>query len=278
MQTNQFPFQFSPSAILLVSIFTFHFFPYLAHCYQLSGETFPYSAHTHTHTHQNVRCHNLQDRNIKFVVTGIWNFMYYCCFLSDEPAVSSVRGTSCWVPFWGLHMRRMQGELVPRRCYVGAWSTMRANMALSKVRPSDDVECYGVWLSAVWYKIADVSEESTASIFRVIAYQTTPRHTSLMEQQLSLTTGRQCYRRHKNMGDAQQTDKPEWFYENMRIRNYFLLLTNLTHFSQCIYFTPLHVSSNKCSSSGGSNCVNTSSGIILCSGWLPCVPVGTQGN
>jgi hypothetical protein len=43
-------------------------------------------------------------------------------------------------------------------------------------------------------------------------------------------------------------------------------MTNLTHFSQCIYFTPLHVSSNKCSSSGGSYCVNTSSGIIHTSG------------
>jgi small-conductance mechanosensitive channel len=32
-------------------------------------------------------------------------------------------------------------------------------------------------------------------------------------------------------------------------------MTNLTQFSQFIYFTPLHVSSNKCSSSGGSNCV-----------------------
>jgi hypothetical protein len=47
---------------------------------------------------------------------------------------------------------------------------------------------------------------------------------------------------------------------------------------QCIYFTPLHVSSNKCSSSGGSNCVNTSSGIIHCTGWLSCVPVSTQDS
>jgi hypothetical protein len=39
-------------------------------------------------------------------------------------------------------------------------------------------------------------------------------------------------------------------------------MTDLMHFSQYIYFTPLHVSSNKCSSSGGSNCVNTLSGII----------------
>jgi hypothetical protein len=34
-------------------------------------------------------------------------------FFLDEPAVSCLRGTSCWVPFWGLHMRRMQGELDP---------------------------------------------------------------------------------------------------------------------------------------------------------------------
>jgi hypothetical protein len=34
-------------------------------------------------------------------------------------------------------------------------------------------------------KIVDVSEESTASIFRVITYQTTQRHISLMEQKLS---------------------------------------------------------------------------------------------
>jgi len=81
------------------------------------------TVHTRTHTLQTVRCHNLQERNIKFVATGIWNFMYYCHFVPDEPAVSSVRGTSCWVPFWGLHMRRMQGELVPWRCYVGAWSS-----------------------------------------------------------------------------------------------------------------------------------------------------------
>ena len=39
---------------------------------------------------------------------------------------------------------------------------------------------------------------------------------------------------------------------------------------------PLYVSSNKCSSSGGSNFVNTSCGITHCSGWLSCVPVGTR--
>jgi hypothetical protein len=54
----------------------------------------------------------------------------------------------------------------------------------------------------------------------------------------------------------------------------FLLMTNLTHFSQCMYFTPLHISSNKCTSSGGSDCVITSSSIIPSSGRLSCVPVG----
>jgi hypothetical protein len=38
-------------------------------------------------------------------------------------------------------------------------------------------------------------------------------------------------------------------------RIFLLLMTNLMHFSHCVYCTPLHVSSNKCSSSGGSNCV-----------------------
>jgi hypothetical protein len=50
-------------------------------------------------------------------------------------------------------------------------------------------------------------------------------------------------------------------------------MTNLTHFSQCIYFTPLHVSSSKCSSSGGSNCVNTSSDIYHSGRWLSGMPV-----
>jgi hypothetical protein len=39
------------------------------------------------------------------------------------------------------------------------------------------------------------------------------------------------------------------------------VMTNLMHFFSCIYFMPLHVSSNKSSSSGGPNCINTSSGI-----------------
>jgi hypothetical protein len=36
---------------------------------------------------------------------------------------------------------------------------------------------------------------------------------------------------------------------------------------------PLHVSSNKCSSSGGPNCINTSYGITHSGGWLSDVPV-----
>jgi hypothetical protein len=56
------------------------------------------------------------------------------------------------------------------------------------------------------------------------------------------------------------------------------LMNNLTHFSQYIYFTPLHVSSIKCSSLGGSNCVNASSGVIHSSGWMSCVPTGTQDS
>jgi hypothetical protein len=52
----------------------------------------------------------------------------------------------------------------------------------------------------------------------------------------------------------------------------YLLMTNLTHFCQCIYFTPLYVSSKKCSSSGESNCVNTS-GLIHSSRWLVLCPV-----
>jgi hypothetical protein len=36
---------------------------------------------------------------------------------------------------------------------------------------------------------------------------------------------------------------------------------------------PLHVSSSKCSSSGGPDCINTSSGITHSGGWLSDVPV-----
>jgi hypothetical protein len=43
--------------------------------------------------------------------------------------------------------------------------------------------------------------------------------------------------------------------------------------SQCICFMPLHVSSNKCSSSGGTACVHTSSGITHSGGWLSDVPI-----
>ena len=42
-----------------------------------------------------------------------------------------------------------------------------------------------------------------------------------------------------------------------------LLISNLTHFFQCIYyFTSLHVSSTRCSSLGELNCINTASGIF----------------
>ena len=40
--------------------------------------------------------------------------------------------------------------------------------------------------------------------------------------------------------------------------------------------TPLHVSSSKCSSSGGSTCINTPSGITHSSGWLSGRPVGRK--
>ena len=45
------------------------------------------------------------------------------------------------------------------------------------------------------------------------------------------------------------------------ISTQLLLMSNWTHFSDCICFTPLHVSSNKCLSSGGSNCFSTSPSI-----------------
>ena len=40
--------------------------------------------------------------------------------------------------------------------------------------------------------------------------------------------------------------------------------------------TPLHVSSGKCSSSGGPTCINTPSGITHSSGWLSDGPVGRK--
>ena len=39
-----------------------------------------------------------------------------------------------------------------------------------------------------------------------------------------------------------------------------------------VYFMPLYVSSNKCSSSGGPNCINTSSGITHSGGWVSSGP------
>jgi hypothetical protein len=44
-------------------------------------------------------------------------------------------------------------------------------------------------------------------------------------------------------------------------------------FLNVFIFMPLHVSSSKCSSSGGSNCINTSSGITSSGEWLSAVPV-----
>ena len=149
METNQFFLQLSPSAILLVSIFIFHFYSNLVHGYQLSGETFHYSerthTHTHTHTHQNVRCHNLQYHNIKFVATGIWNFTYYCLFscrwtscveCAGNQLLGSILGPSHakdarWVGAMAIVCRSM--ELLT---FFGCSDTVRTNM--SKVRPSDD--------------------------------------------------------------------------------------------------------------------------------------------
>jgi hypothetical protein len=47
----------------------------------------------------------------------------------------------------------------------------------------------------------------------------------------------------------------------------------LNVFILCLYM--LHVSSSKCSSSGGPNCINTSSGITHSGRWLSAVPVKT---
>jgi hypothetical protein len=42
---------------------------------------------------------------------------------------------------------------------------------------------------------------------------------------------------------------------------HFWVMTNLMHSFLMYLFMPLHISSSKCSSSGGPNCINTSSGI-----------------
>jgi hypothetical protein len=55
----------------------------------------------------------------------------------------------------------------------------------------------------------------------------------------------------------------------------FLLITNLTHCFQCIYFTSLHVSSNPGLIIRRINCINTSSGIYHSSRWLSGMPVLT---
>jgi hypothetical protein len=51
------------------------------------------------------------------------------------------------------------------------------------------------------------------------------------------------------------------------------LMTNLMHSFLMYLFMSLHVSSSKCSSSGGPNCINTSSGITHSGEWLSDVPV-----
>jgi hypothetical protein len=50
-------------------------------------------------------------------------------------------------------------------------------------------------------------------------------------------------------------------------------MTNLMHSFLMYLFMPLNVSSRKCSSSGGPNCINTSSGITHSGEWLSDVPV-----
>jgi hypothetical protein len=53
----------------------------------------------------------------------------------------------------------------------------------------------------------------------------------------------------------------------------FFLITNLTHFLQCIYFTSLHVSRNQVLIIRRINCLNTSSGIYHSGRWLSGMPV-----
>jgi hypothetical protein len=53
----------------------------------------------------------------------------------------------------------------------------------------------------------------------------------------------------------------------------FWVMTNLIHSFLLYLFTPLHVSNNKCSSSGGPDCINTSSGITHSGEWLSDMPV-----
>jgi hypothetical protein len=55
-------------------------------------------------------------------------------------------------------------------------------------------------------------------------------------------------------------------------------MINLTHSFSMYYFMPLHVSNNKCSSSGGLTCINTSSGITHSGGWLSDVPAWQAGQ
>jgi hypothetical protein len=48
----------------------------------------------------------------------------------------------------------------------------------------------------------------------------------------------------------------------------FWVMTNLMHSFLMYLFKPLHVSSSKCSSSGGPNCINNSTGITHSGEWL----------
>jgi hypothetical protein len=54
----------------------------------------------------------------------------------------------------------------------------------------------------------------------------------------------------------------------------FWVITNLMHSFLMYLFMPLHVSSSKCSSSGGPNCINTSSCITHSGEWLSVCQVG----
>ena len=56
----------------------------------------------------------------------------------------------------------------------------------------------------------------------------------------------------------------------------FLLIINLMHFFQCIYFTSLHVSSNPVLIIRRINCINTSSGIYDSGRWLYAGQEGTS--
>jgi len=182
-----------------------------------------HSTTVYTYILQNVRCHNLQDHNIKFVATGIWNFMYYCRFIPDEPAVSSVRGTSCWVPFRGLHMRRMQGELVPCRCYVGArsswdsldvqtlcvltWLCLRCEL-VTMVKVKADV----LWSVTQCGLVKDCWRFGGIYGFHLQSnYISDYTKTHNSQNNCLSSPVQQFYRRHKNMADPQRTDTSVYY-------------------------------------------------------------------